>query len=371
MADVREPRVLIDATAIPSNRGGVGRYVDSLVRAIDREGLIVVCQDRDADGFRAGAPHAVIVPQAGITSPALRFLWEQLVLPRIAHRYAVDVIHSPHYTIPLAFGGRRVVVFHDMTFFSDRALHSRTKAIFFRWWIRLSSRRADRIICVSHATAEVLETVTAVRPAIDIVHLGVDHDRFAPPDPEAVAVFAAWSESSRWIAFLGTLEPRKNVPELIRAVRALRRDGTDVPPLLLAGGSGWDPEVDAELLRTPPDVARRLGYIPADQLAAFLGGASVVAYPSLGEGFGLPVLEAMACGGVVLTTDRLSLPEVGGDAVAYAGTDADAIAAALRGLLEDGNRRRELSRRALARSREFTWMATAKETESAWRRSLE
>ena len=130
-----------------------------------------------------------------------------------------------------------------------------------------------------------------------------------------------------WVAFLGTLEPRKNVPNLIRGFVQAVRDRPDPPVLVLAGGRGWDEHLDAAAHTVPrrPGASSRLP--PATRSARPAGGAEVVAYPALGEGFGLPVLEAMACG-PVLTTPRLALPEVGGEAVAYTEPDAASIAAA-------------------------------------------
>jgi glycosyltransferase involved in cell wall biosynthesis len=129
---------------------------------------------------------------------------------------------------------------------------------------------------------------------------------------------------------------------------------------VLAGGGNWSEEVDAAVASVPPHLRlRRPGYLPFGDLPGFLGGALVAAFPSRGEGFGLPVLEAMACGAPVLTTHCTSLPEVGGDAVEYTEPDAAAIGAALRGLLEDPSRRASLGIAGHARAQQFTWAASA------------
>ncbi len=182
---------------------------------------------------------------------------------------------------------------------------------------------------------------------------------------------AARIRSASWLAFLGTLEPRKNVPALVRAWVDVASGLDDPPALVLAGARGWDTEID-EVRRTVPAGLELVvpGYLPIEDLAPLLGGATVVAYPSHGEGFGLPVLEAMACGACVLTTRALSLPEVGGDAVEYTGVSTAEIAAALRSLLADPDRRAELSRAATLRAPEFTWEASARAHIGAYESAL-
>jgi glycosyltransferase involved in cell wall biosynthesis len=141
---------------------------------------------------------------------------------------------------------------------------------------------------------------------------------------------------------------------------------------VLAGGSGWDDTIDAAVAEVPPHLqVLRPGYLRFSDLPGYLGGAVLVAYPSHGEGFGLPVLEAMACGAPVLTTQRLSLPEVGGDAVAYTEPDPASIAAALGALLDDPDRRARLGAAGHERSLEFTWAASAEAHLAAFRRALE
>lgn len=361
-----DPRVLIDATAVPADRGGVGRYVDSLVGALDQDGarLTVVCQPRDLPLYGQLAPGSRIVAASPATSTrTARLTWEQATLPRLVRRLAADVVHSPHYTMPLASGAASVVTLHDATFFTDAVLHSSVKARFFRAWTATALRRATLCVVPSHATAVELARVSPVRHAeLEIIHHGVDSERFHPPSPEEIAAArkAVGLGSTPYIAFLGALEPRKNVPALIRGYARAVAGQRDAPALVLAGQPGWDTQVERALDAVPHRLrVIRAGYLPFGTLAGFLGGAELVAYPSLGEGFGLPVLEAMACGAAVLTTRRLSLPEVGGDAVAYCGVGAGDVAAALTELLADPSRRSVLASAAQRRAKEFSWTTTA------------
>ncbi|MFD6164900.1 glycosyltransferase family 4 protein [Oerskovia sp. NPDC060287] len=359
-------RVLLDATAVPADRGGVGRYVDDLVPELIRTGvqLTMAVQPRDLDAYARIAPEAELVAApAAADRRAVRMAWEQTGLPALVRKVRPDVVHSPHYTLPLAAGAPVVVTLHDATFFTSPELHLRSKAVFFRNAIRLASRRADALVVPSRATRdEVLRLVGGRPEKFFVAYHGVDRTRFhvtSTLEQERVRSTLEIGDLP-YVGFLGTLEPRKNVPALIRGwVQACA--GLDTPPaLVLAGGRGWDDAIDVELARVPAHLTvRRPGYLPLDDLPGFLGGATVLAYPSLGEGFGLPVLEAMACGASVLTTRELSLPEVGGDAAAYCGTADTEIGVALRELLDDPDRRARLGRAATARAQEFTWERAA------------
>ena len=371
-----EPSVLIDATAVPSDRGGVGRYVDSLVAALDADGarLSVVCQPRDAELYTRIAPTSrVVVAAESVATRTARLTWEQTTLPRIVARLGVDVLHSPHYTMPLANRSATVVTLHDATFFTDPVLHSSVKARFFRGWTRASLRRAALCVVPSEATAAELSRVAgADRRALHIAQHGVETDRFHPPTAEETAVVrrSLGLGDLPYVAFLGALEPRKNVPALIRGFAQACVGRPNPPALVLAGQPGWDSQVERALDVVPHRIrVIRAGYLPFEQLAGFLGGAELVAYPSLGEGFGLPVLEAMACGASVLTTKRLSLPEVGGDAVAYCGVGAGDIAAGLAELLDDPARRAALAADAQVRAKAFTWSTSAARHRLAYSRA--
>jgi len=358
--------VLVDATAVPPDRGGVGRYVDELLPALVEEGadLAVAVQEHDLAHYRALLPGVeLLAAPAAAARPAARLAWEQAGLPLLVRRSRADVLHSPHYTMPLTVGRPVVTTLHDATFFTHPEVHLAVKRRFFRTWTRISLRRARRCITPSAATRDELVRVAGARAdRVDVAHLGVDSRRFhVPSDEERAAVRAHLGLRGPYVAFLGTLEPRKNAAGLVRGwVQAVA--GSDEPPaLVLAGGRGWDEEIERAAAEVPAGLTLlRPGYLPLELLAGLLGDAELVAYPSLGEGFGLPVLEAMACGAAVLTTRRLSLPEVGGDAVAYTEPEPADIAAGLAALLADPARRRQLGQAARARAALFDWRACAR-----------
>ena len=364
----RPPRTLIDVTAVPSDRRGVGRYIDELVAAFD-EPVIIACQEHDAEHYRRLAPRSTVLPQRGIRGVAARLVWEQLRLPGVAKLAGARVIHSPHYTVPLFTRRARVVTFHDATFFSNPGVHTRFKKVFFRTWIRLSGRLARAIIVPSRATASELDRYANRKRGLDyqVIYHGVDREIFRPPTTAeiATAAIALRLGTAGWIGFLGTIEPRKNLPELLKAYRQLveRWDPAwgDVMPLALAGGAGWGDGISADIAAVPaPGRVVSLGYVDLALIPAFLGGSTILAYPSLGEGFGLPVLEAMACGSTVMTTRRLALQEVGGDAVAYSDPDAAALLDTMVRLLSNPSERADLAARGVARANTFTWARAAR-----------
>jgi glycosyltransferase involved in cell wall biosynthesis len=371
------PRVLVDATAVPADRGGVGRYVDGLVTALSEAGadLAISCQRADAERYSRMAPSAkVVAGPAAISHRPARLAWEQTGLPLVAQQVGADVVHSPHYTMPLRAGRPVVVTIHDATFFTEPELHTSVKGTFFRSATRTALRRAARCIVPSKATRdEVIRVLDADPTLIDVAYHGVDQQTFhVPAEDEKLRVQARLGLAGQpFIAFLGMLEPRKNVPGLVRGWVKACENRPDAPALVLAGGTGWDDTIDDAISQVPAQLrVLRPGYLRFTDLPGFLGGATLVAYPSHGEGFGLPVLEAMACGAPVLTTQRLSLPEVGGDAVAYTEPDSDAIAVALTALLDDPARRAQLGEAGHQRSLEFTWAASAEAHLASYARAL-
>jgi glycosyltransferase involved in cell wall biosynthesis len=246
------------------------------------------------------------------------------------------------------------------------------KRLYLRALTRASVRRARRVITVSEHAAEEAQRLLDLNPGkIDVVYHGVD-PRFHPRSAADVAAFREHQGlPERFVLFLGTLEPRKNLVRLIEAFHRL--DAPDVA-LVLAGGRGWyEEEIFASVERL--NLTERVifpGYVPGEDLPLWYDAATVFAYPSLYEGFGMPVTEALASGVPTLTSDRSSLPEAAGDAALLVDpTDVDAIAQGLHRLLTDGTLRETLRQRGLSHAAQFTWQRMAAQTADVYRCALE
>jgi glycosyltransferase involved in cell wall biosynthesis len=306
--------------------------------------------------------------------PWMRVAWEQLVQPWALHRSGVQLLHAMAFVSPLLELVPTVVTVHDLSFlrFPDRFRPA--KRLYLSTLTRISCRRARRIIAVSHATAAETERLLDV-PAerIDVVPHGVEHTRFRPlPDSKVETARHEIGMPERFVLFLGTLEPRKNLCTLIEAFARIGAARQGIK-LVIAGGKGWYyQEVFDHVERVRLEEAVLFpGFVPDDELPLWYNAATVFAYPSLYEGFGMPLLEAMACGTPVIGADTSCMPEVIGDAgVLVSPDDIDGLAVSLERLLVDAELRADLGQRGQARAASYTWEAAAKATVASYRRAL-
>jgi glycosyltransferase involved in cell wall biosynthesis len=354
-------RVSLDVSAIPGALTGVGRYVTHLIpelHAYHEVDVRLVARRGDTERWRLGP---VVVGRAPRPRP-LRLAWEQYGLPRLLDQLGVDVHHAPHYTMPERARAPVVVTIHDMTFFDHPQWHERAKVRVFRRAIAVAARRAAAVVCVSETTAARFRARFADAPPVFVAPHGVDLDRFTAiaSDRDATSL-AALGVRPPYVAFLGTLEPRKDVGTLIRAFDVVAAQHDDLR-LVIAGATGWgDPGIDGAIAAARhADRVQRLGYVALDDVPALLRNAAAVVYPSVDEGFGMPVLEALACGAPVVTSAGTAMEEVAADVALLAPAgDVGAFADAIGTVVGGGAAVDDLRRRGINRAAAYTWAHSA------------
>jgi glycosyltransferase involved in cell wall biosynthesis len=310
-----------------------------------------------------------------VDRPPVRIAWEQTVLPIELLRERADLLHALGFVSPFGWRGKTVVTVYDLSFLRFPEVFNRSNRFYLGTFTPPSLRRADRVITISESTRrDVIELCGVAPERVTPILLAAD-ERFRPADTEDIAAFKERHQlPDRFILYLGTLEPRKNVETLVRAYAQLRAQGSDDHILVLAGGKGWLYESIFELVQTLglADSVRFPGFVPAEEQALWYSSAAVFAFPSRFEGFGLPLLEAMACGTPVVSSWASSLPEVVGDAgLLVEPSDVDGLTDALRQLMEDEPRRQALAAAGLARSQTFSWRRMAEETVQVYREVLQ
>lgn len=300
--------------------------------------------------------------------PVLRIVWEQLRLPTAAR--GCDVLHASAFVAPQIALRPTVVTIYDLSFALYPQYFRGLNQAYLRIGTRRSARRARRVLAISEHTRRDIHRLYGVPlDRIDVAYPGVDA-ALAPASPEAVETFKRQKQlPDRFLLFLGTLEPRKNLVMLIQAFAQLKRERPDAA-LVLAGGVGWlADEVFTEIDRSGvKDSIVMPGFVPDEEKALWYASATTFVYPSIYEGFGLPPLEAMACGTPVIVSNAASLPEVVGEAgLNVAPDDVSGWSHAMRRAWSDAALRAELTERGLKQAQCFSWAETARVTAAAYR----
>lgn len=352
-------KVAFDATATPVGLTGAGYYVMEIVQQLDRADdveLVIITRKNDGTRFEQLAESSRILAVAPDSTPA-RIVYQTLRLGTLVDSLDVDIFHGPHYQIPMKMRTPSVVTIHDMTLVTHPQVHTRAKRLFFSRVIGRSAEKASGIISVSQHTADDIERVLGAHNII-VAPLGVNTQRFnATAHKTDQELLEHRGITEPYIGFLGVIEPRKSIDVLIGAFSRLASDFPE-HRLIIAGGDGWGMH-DVRQARASSGVSTRIvmtGRLSDEEVPAFLRHADVFAYPSMYEGFGMPIIEAMACGAPVITTRSSSLSEVAGDAAELVEPrNVSQLEIALRKILSDSQRAQQLTRKGIERSREFTW----------------
>ena len=304
-------------------------------------------------------------------SPFKRIIWEQGL--QLFQLRQFDLYHAMAFVAPLILSTPMVVTVYDLTFMRYPQRLTTARRLYLRTFTALTCRRAKRVIAISQSTADDLTNLLDVpSDKIDVTPLGYDSSAYRSLPKSQIDDFTTLKNlPERFWLFVGTLEPRKNLVVLLNAYANLPK--SERLPLILGGGKGWMvDDIFATIERhNLSDEVQHIGFIPTAELPLWYNSAEAFLYPSVFEGFGLPVLEAMACGTPVLTSNVSSLPEVAGEAGMTLPPDDEAIwMESLRRIFHDQEWREEASERGMEQAGQFTWERTARLTIDSYSKAM-
>lgn len=302
--------------------------------------------------------------------PFLKILWEQIFLPFSLWRNNIQVYHSTGFTLPF-FKPKKikhVVTIADMTFFSHSIYHIWWKVWYFRYMIPYALKKADRVITISESTKEdILKMIKISSKKIKSIYLGVDAHLTPQKERGQQKRLEKYSITRPYILFVGMLEPRKNIMGLIRAYAQVKEK--DSHHLVLVGKKGWKYE---DIFMTVKELGLQnmvhfLGYVPDEDLSSLYSSATCFVYPSFYEGFGIPVLEAMACGCPVITSNNSSMKEIAGNAAVLIDPEnKEAIADAIELVISNKKEQERMRKAGLLHVKKFRWETMAQETKNLY-----
>lgn len=375
-------RIAIDGHVIQERLDGVSRYTFNLAQALTntvlaQDELFVFYEpDESQTQYRleslAAHPSVILRPAAGLAKTT-----GQVVLANTLRAINADIYHSPYRLFSILTSVPTVITIHELSMldeYEDKDVSWLGKLSQFTKQAQLSIiRRADAIICVSDfLRRQVLSAVEIAPSKVHVVYNGVDHSRFHPryrPEARHRAARILGIEPPYVLALANT-EPRKNLRMLLQAYALLPKE---LPLLVLAGAGSWGQGPIYELVKEM-GLERRVrftGYVPEATLPDLYAGSRCFVFPSIYEGFGLPVLEAMACSAPVVTSNRTSIPEVAGDAALLVDpTNVAALAEAMNRVLTDKSYRDALRAKAPGQAAKFSWQRTARETRRVYEKVL-
>lgn len=363
-------RVAVDARKLYD--GGIGTYIrgllSGLAAAYPRDEWNAIVDPAHAGSMRWPGD----VQEQSVRAGKYGFA-EHLAVPAAARRVNAELLHAPHYTLPLGWSGRSVVTIHDLIHIRFARFHKPGVGLYARVMAGMAAGRAALVIADSEATKrDIVELLGTPASKVQVVPLGVS-PLLKPVPAVDISVFRSdRSLPAQYVLYVGARKQHKNLELLVRAWGVMRP--AERPPLVLSGEAWDDDEPLAKLARVlGVESSIRFSGALHDEvsLACLYSGAALVVQPSLTEGFGLPPLEALACGVAVLSSDAGSLPEVLGDCAVYLPpSDPEAWANEVQELLSDGNLRQTLATRGRARAATFTWERTAQRTYELYEQAL-
>jgi alpha-1,3-rhamnosyl/mannosyltransferase len=365
---------VLDARTATDHFPGIGRYVSHLARHLvpllaSDERLLLLHNPQAPSGWQLPAAQENVELVATAVSPfSLNQQWH---IPRLLRRVNAAVYHSAYYLMPYRPGVPTLLTLYDLIPEQFPQLVSPQARLLARLATRLALRAGDHFLAISEATRQDFLAYYPLDPAkITATPLAADAQFKPQPETAVITLRQRLNLPEQYVLYLGINKPHKNLERLVTAWATVTNQLPDAPPLIIAGA--WDDRYgEVKTAVTQQNLEQHIhfvGRVPDADLPTLYSGAMLFVFPSLVEGFGLPVLEAMACGTAVACAHTSSLPEVGGEAVAYFDpTDSQAIASVLVELLQDKKQRERMTQKGLVQAAKFSWEETAAATLTHYR----
>ncbi|NRB76826.1 MAG: glycosyltransferase family 4 protein [Verrucomicrobiales bacterium] len=369
-------KIALSTSVIDRGKSGVARYVIEITKAIlhrlGTDQFILFVLEDDLPLFAFAEKKATIVPVKEIwRRPVLNIVWHQMVLPRLLSRHRVDLLHVPSYRRMVWHAPcRKVATIHDLAPFRLSGKYDFLRMIYGRYAARALARRQDAILTVSNYTASDIEVFFGIpKDRIHVAFNGLDHERFYPRTAHGSQV-----GRNLYFLYVSRLEhPAKNHVRLIKSFNHFKDTTGSKWKLVLAGGDWHGSEIIKTSARNSPHASsiELPGFVPDQELPELYRNAGAMVYPSLFEGFGLPPVEAMACGCPVISSDRGSLPEITGKAALLVNPNsARELESAMTRIATEASLRNDLTSLGVERSRCFDWNTAAEVTLKVFRANL-
>lgn len=365
-------RIAINTLSLNRTKAGMGNYIFNLINSlasIDKKNeYYVFVSDKNKQFFDIRQKNFRII-NAGkaVTKNFRRLMWEQLSLPKYIKKHKIDVLHSPGFVIPFLSKAKNILTIADMTFISHPKVHTLVKRFYFGLFMPPSIRKTDKILSISKSTKKDISDMLNINAGkIEVTHLSYGKE-FKILDKKNAKGFLSdnYSIDYPFILFVGMIEPRKNLKRVLKAFSQLKKQETIPQKLVIVGKKGWMYKgifktvkrlgLEKEIIFT--------GYVPDNDLVKFYNSADVLVYPCLYEGFGIPILEAMACECPVITSNVSSMPEVAGDAALFVNPiKTDEIASAMKKVITNKKLQKKLREKGKLQCSKFSWKKTAEKT---------
>jgi glycosyltransferase involved in cell wall biosynthesis len=353
-------KIGIAARGLSESSGGVKQYIESITSAvlkIDSENEYYIFHNNYEDVNKFPAAKNIVMESSS------KMLWDYILLPKALRKYKLDIVIFPKNVVPFFIDAKFVVIIHDLAYFMPELnAYPLLDTVYMRSMIKSSLKRADRVIAVSKNTKnDIIEIIGTDENKIEVVYEAADHKYRQVTDRSKLNYIKdQYKLGDKFIFYSGSLSPRKN---MLRFLNAYNKIKDTIPhKLVLTGGKSWKDKNVHELIGQMGNSVIKLGHVPDEHMPLIYNLADLFVYPSLYEGFGLPPLEAMACGCPVISSNLSSIPEVVGDAAIMVDPySTDEIADAMYEVLTDDELKHSMIEKGIKRSELFNWEKSAKE----------